>query len=49
MNEGYDNNILSKEEFKAMLPAEDVTPGRFYATFKVHKEYIHGTAPQKGL
>ena len=29
VNEGYDNYILSKEEFKAMLPAGDVTPGRF--------------------
>ena len=43
--EGYDNGILSKDEFTAMTPAEDVKPGRFYATFKVHKEYEHGTAP----
>jgi hypothetical protein len=43
--EGYDNDILSKDEFKAMTPAENVKPGRFYATFKVHKEYEHGTAP----
>ena len=45
VNEGYDNNILSKDEYIAMLPAQDVNPGRFYATFKVHKEYTHGTAP----
>ena len=45
VQEGYDNNILNKEEFTAMTPAEDVKPGRFYATFKVHKQYEHGTAP----
>ena len=47
VKEGYDNNILTKEEFKAMLPEEEVNPGRFYATFKVHKEYISGKAPSE--
>ena len=31
VNEGYDNNILSKEEASAMTPAENVVPGRFYS------------------
>ena len=45
MNEGYDNNILSKEEASALTPAENVVPGRFYATFKVHRQYEHGKVP----
>ena len=45
VNEGFDNVILSKEEASAMTPAEDVIPGRFYTTFKVHKQYEHGKAP----
>ena len=49
VNEGYDNKILSKEEASAMTPAENVVPGRFYATFKVHKQYEHGKLHQKGL
>ena len=28
-----------------MLPEEDEKPGRFYATFKVHKDYTQGTGP----
>ena len=47
VKEGFDNDILSKEEFSAMLPHADEAPiaGRFYCTFKVHKEYEHGKAP----
>ena len=45
VKEGYDNELLTKNEYSAMLPAENVTPGRFYATFKVHKQYEHGKAP----
>ena len=28
-----------------MTPADNVNPGRFYALFKVHKDYKHGEAP----
>ena len=47
VQEAYDNEILSKEEFSAMLPPEGAlpVPGRFYCTFKVHKEHAHGKAP----
>ena len=45
VKEGFDNEILNKEEYTAMLPGEDEKPGRFYATFKVHKDYTDGTAP----
>ena len=47
VKEGFDNDILSKEEFSATLPHADEAPiaGSFYCTFKVHKEYEHGKAP----
>ena len=45
VKEGFDNKILTKEEYGAMTPAENVEAGRFYGTFKVHKPYEHGTAP----
>ena len=45
VKEGYDNELLSKQEYAAMTPGESVIPGRFYALFKVHKEYEHGKAP----
>ena len=45
VKEGFDNDIINKDEYKAMLPEEDIKPGRFYATFKVHKTYTPGTAP----
>ena len=45
VNEGFHNEILSEQEYAAMTPAENVIPGRFYALFKVHKEYEHGKAP----
>ena len=36
--------IISKDEFEAMNQ-ENKNPGRFYCTFKVHKEHNEGTAP----
>ena len=44
IDEGYDNEILSKEEYQAMCP-EGKKPGKFYCNFKVHKEHEHGKAP----
>ena len=52
VKEGFDNEFLSKDEYAAMLPPEDATPvpGRFYCTFKVHKEHKHGeTPPPRGI
>ena len=37
VQEGLDNEILSKEEYEAM-PADDKDAAKFYCTFKVHKE-----------
>ena len=47
VKEAFDNEILSKEEYTDMLPIkEDMpVPGRFYCTFKVHKNHEHGKAP----
>ena len=47
VREAYDNEILSKDEFRAMMPIEEQKTilGRFYCTFKVHKKYEHGRAP----
>ena len=47
VKEAYDNELLSKEEYHAMSPADDdvPVPGRLYCTFKVHKEFEEGTAP----
>ena len=45
VKEGLNNEILSREEYTAMLPAEDVVAGRFYGTFKEHKQYEQGKAP----
>ena len=44
LKEGYDNDILNREEFTAMSP-ENKGPGRFYCTFKVHKKHAEGTTP----
>ena len=44
IEEGFDNQILSKEEFDAMSPQE-TKPGKFYCLFKVHKEHIFGQTP----
>ena len=51
VKEAYDNDIISKPEYSAMLPPEeeDPVPGRFYWTFKVHKNYEHGKTPARGL
>ena len=47
VREAFDNELLSKEEYHAMSPADDdvPVPGRFYCTFKMHKEFEEGTAP----
>ena len=42
--EGYETGILSKDEYNAMKPS-NAKPGKFYATFKVHKPHKEGTAP----
>ena len=44
IEEGLDNEILSKPEYEAMT-AEDKNPGKFYCTFKVHKDHQEGTTP----
>ena len=45
VQEGFDNDILTEEEFKAMTPEDNTVPGRFYGTFKVHKPHENGKAP----
>ena len=37
---GFDNEIISKEEFESMYP-ESKTMSKFYCNFKVHKDYDH--------
>ena len=44
IEEGLDNEYISKEEFDAMNPSEK-TPGKFYQLFKVHKAHEVGKAP----
>ena len=44
IEEGFNNQILTKEEFESMDPG-DKGPGKFYCTFKVHKPHIEGKAP----
>ena len=44
VQEGYDNQILSKQEYEAMNDISD-NPGKFYCTFKVHKQHDEGTTP----
>ena len=44
VQEGYDNQILSKQEYQAMLDMSD-NPGKFYCTFKVHKSHEQGSTP----
>ena len=43
-DEGYDNLIISKEEYEAMDPT-DKNPSKFYCTFKVHENHKEGEAP----
>ena len=44
VQEGLDKEILSKEEYDAML-ADDKDAAKFYCTFKVHKDHEPMTAP----
>ena len=44
LEEAHDNEIISKEEFTAMNP-ESKKPGKFYATFKVHKPHKENELP----
>ena len=44
IEEGYDNDYLSKEEFEALDP-NNKGNGRFYQIFKVHKPHPHGAIP----
>ena len=44
LEEGFNNEYITKEEFDAMKPFEK-TPGKFYCTFKVHKPHIENKAP----
>ena len=37
---GYDNEIISKDEFEAMCP-ESKTASKFYCNFKIHKPHNH--------
>ena len=47
IEEAFDNETISKDEYEAMMPPKDEAPvpGCFYCTFKVHKKYEQGTAP----
>ena len=44
VQEGYDNQILSKQEYEAMMELSD-NPCKFYCTFKVHKFHEEGSTP----
>jgi hypothetical protein len=44
VQEGFDTDILSKEEYNAML-SDDKEAAKFYCTFKVHKSHEPMTAP----
>ena len=44
LDEGIDNDILTKAEYHAMCP-DGKGPGRFYSNLKVHKEHVHGEVP----
>ena len=44
LKEALNNNIISKEEYKAMDP-EDKNPSKFYCIFKVHKAHEHKETP----
>ena len=44
LEEGLDNEYISKTEFEAMC-TEGKMEGKFYCNFKVHKEHIHGQPP----
>ena len=42
--EAFDNTLITKEELEAMDP-EGKNVSKFYMTFKIHKEHVHGQAP----
>ena len=42
--EGFDNKVITKEEYEAMKPNE-LKKGKFYGTFKVHKEKGENKTP----
>jgi len=44
VEEGYDNEVLTNDEYQAMKPSES-KPGRFYGTLKVHKKCEEGKLP----
>ena len=44
VEEGFDNDILEKAEYD-VLKQDNVKPGKFYCTFKVHKEYNENGIP----
>ena len=44
LEEAHDNEIITKDEYDAMNP-DSKGLGKFYGTFKVHKEHTEGTAP----
>ena len=44
LQEGLDNEIITKEHFTAMDPKAK-NAAKFYMTFKVHKEHAHGETP----
>ena len=44
VEEAFDNNIITKEEYEAMR-ADEKAAARFYATFKVHKKHVTGKVP----
>lgn len=44
LDEGFDNQLLSKQEYEAMCP-EGKNASKFYCNFKVHKEHEHGEIP----
>ena len=43
LEEGYNNEYITKEDFDAMKPVEK-TPGKFYCTLKVHKPHSENKA-----
>ena len=47
LEEGFDNEIITKDEFLAMNPT-DMGPAKFYELFKVHKTHQPGEAPPFG-
>ena len=44
LEEALDNKVITNTEYEAMNP-ENKNPGKFYCTFKVHKDHEEGRAP----